>query len=138
MHPEVHAAKRGSVSRVCGMPLEVGATTPLITNTEYVCPMHAQIVREAPGSCPICGMALEPRTVTAEETPNSSGYGSRVTASAHVGARHRCTEPSSAAVSPCWDWIGKLGVAAVIRTGLNFFFSMEIKGEWTVEKDTRR
>ena len=31
---------------------------PLPTKTEYVCPMHAQIVRDAPGSCPICGMAL--------------------------------------------------------------------------------
>jgi Cu+-exporting ATPase len=26
----------------------------------YTCPMHPQIVREGPGSCPICGMALEP------------------------------------------------------------------------------
>ena len=34
---------------------------------EYTCPMHPQIVRDAPGSCPICGMALEPREVTAEE-----------------------------------------------------------------------
>ena len=32
----------------------------------YTCPMHPQIVRDAPGSCPICGMALEPRTPTAE------------------------------------------------------------------------
>jgi Cu+-exporting ATPase len=37
---------------------------------EYVCPMHPQIVRDAPGSCPICGMALEPRTVTLEEPAN--------------------------------------------------------------------
>jgi Cu+-exporting ATPase len=44
---------------------------PLPTKTEYVCPMHAQIVRDAPGSCPICGMALELRTVTADETPNT-------------------------------------------------------------------
>jgi Cu+-exporting ATPase len=29
--------------------------------------MHPEIVRDGPGSCPICGMALEPRTVTAEE-----------------------------------------------------------------------
>ena len=29
---------------------------------EYTCPMHPQIVQPNPGSCPICGMALEPRT----------------------------------------------------------------------------
>ena len=33
--------------------------------------MHAQIVRDAPGACPICGMALELRSVAAEETPNA-------------------------------------------------------------------
>lgn len=38
------------------------------------------------------------------------------------------------AVSPSWDQIGKLGAVAVIRTGLNFFLSMEIKGERTLEK----
>jgi uncharacterized membrane protein len=32
------------------------------------------------------------------------------------------------AVSPSWDQIGKLGAIAVIRTGLNFFLSMEMKG----------
>ena len=32
--------------------------------------MHAQIVRDAAGNCPICGMALEPRTASAEESPN--------------------------------------------------------------------
>src|SRR5262245_13659925 len=36
---------------------------------EYVCPMHPEIVRNAPGSCPICGMALEPRTPTLDEGP---------------------------------------------------------------------
>jgi Cu+-exporting ATPase len=40
------------------------------TRNEYTCPMHPEIVRRAPGSCPICGMALEPRTVTvAEDNP---------------------------------------------------------------------
>ena len=38
------------------------------------------------------------------------------------------------AVSPSWDQIGKLGAVAVIRTGLNFFLSMEMKGESAVEK----
>ncbi len=32
--------------------------------------MHPQIVRDGPGSCPICGMALEPRTVTLEQPEN--------------------------------------------------------------------
>ena len=47
-----------------------------MTRTEYVCPMHPEIVREEPGACPICGMALEPRTVTAEEetNPELSGH----------------------------------------------------------------
>jgi len=33
----------------------------------YTCPMHPEIVRDGPGSCPICGMALEPRVATGEE-----------------------------------------------------------------------
>src|SRR6267154_2121362 len=32
----------------------------------YTCPMHPEIVRDRPGSCPICGMALEPMDVFAE------------------------------------------------------------------------
>jgi len=36
----------------------------------YTCPMHPQIRQEGPGSCPICGMALEPETVTAEVPVN--------------------------------------------------------------------
>ena len=34
---------------------------------EWTCPMHPEIVRDGPGSCPICGMALEPRTVSLDE-----------------------------------------------------------------------
>jgi len=33
---------------------------------EYTCPMHPEIRRPGPGACPICGMALEPVTVTAD------------------------------------------------------------------------
>jgi Cu+-exporting ATPase len=48
------------------MPLEPVAAQAT-TTTEWTCPMHPEIVRSEPGSCPICGMALEPRSVTLEE-----------------------------------------------------------------------
>ncbi|HSV62618.1 MAG TPA: copper-translocating P-type ATPase [Chthoniobacterales bacterium] len=34
-------------------------------NELYTCPMHPEIERDAPGDCPICGMALEPKTISA-------------------------------------------------------------------------
>ena len=36
----------------------------------YTCPMHPEIVQDDPGDCPICGMALEPMTVTLTEEEN--------------------------------------------------------------------
>jgi Cu+-exporting ATPase len=36
----------------------------------YTCPMHPEIRQIGPGSCPICGMALEPAAVTLDEGPN--------------------------------------------------------------------
>ncbi|RWP42818.1 heavy metal translocating P-type ATPase [Mesorhizobium sp.] len=39
--------------------------------TQYTCPMHPEIVRDKPGACPICGMALEPMGVpSGDEGPN--------------------------------------------------------------------
>ncbi len=44
---------------------------PASSGATYVCPMHAQIVRDAPGVCPLCGMALEPRTPAADVGPST-------------------------------------------------------------------
>ena len=38
--------------------------------TVYTCPMHPEIRQVGPGSCPICGMALEPDVITADSGPN--------------------------------------------------------------------
>ena len=46
------------------------ASDPASNSGEYTCPMHPEIVRPGPGSCPICGMALEPRTATVEDEEN--------------------------------------------------------------------
>jgi len=59
----------GAVSK-CGMALEPESPALARSKTEYTCPMHPEIVRAEPGNCPICGMALEPRTVTAKEEAN--------------------------------------------------------------------
>lgn len=52
------------------MALEPAAPAPPANRTEYICPMHPEIVRDAPGDCPVCGMALEPRTLTPEQGPS--------------------------------------------------------------------
>jgi Cu+-exporting ATPase len=44
--------------------------TATTTGAQYTCPMHPEIVRDQPGNCPICGMALEPRVAAAVEAPN--------------------------------------------------------------------
>ena len=41
------------------------------TGTTYTCPMHPQIRQVGPGSCPICGMALEPAEVSLDQGPNA-------------------------------------------------------------------
>ena len=38
--------------------------------TIYTCPMHPEIRQVGPGSCPICGMALEPDVVSLDGPPN--------------------------------------------------------------------
>ena len=37
----------------------------------FTCPMHPEIVRDAPGTCPVCGMALEPVLITADDSGNA-------------------------------------------------------------------
>jgi Cu+-exporting ATPase len=47
------------------------APEPMPAGTQYTCPMHPEIIRDKPGSCPKCGMALEPMGVpTGDEGPN--------------------------------------------------------------------
>jgi P-type Cu+ transporter len=41
-----------------------------LQSVEWTCPMHPEIVSATPGACPICGMALEPKTMTAEAPEN--------------------------------------------------------------------
>jgi Cu+-exporting ATPase len=46
------------------------AESAVPAGTLYTCPMHPQIRQVGPGSCPICGMALEPAEVSLDQGPN--------------------------------------------------------------------
>ncbi|MGA3026279.1 MAG: heavy metal translocating P-type ATPase [Bryobacteraceae bacterium] len=49
-----------------------GPPTPPATPApaEYTCPMHPEVVQRGPGACPLCGMALEPKTASLAEEAN--------------------------------------------------------------------
>src|SRR5262245_21368401 len=47
---------------------ERGGTHGRVDDVEYTCPMHPEVRQKGPGSCPICGMALEPVVATLEES----------------------------------------------------------------------
>ena len=53
----------------------VDGTLPAAASTDrgtiYTCPMHPEIRQTGPGACQICGMALEPETITADSGPNA-------------------------------------------------------------------
>jgi len=51
-------------------PKPASAPAPAPAGTIYTCPMHPEIRQVGPGSCPLCGMALEPEMPTAEAEPN--------------------------------------------------------------------
>jgi len=59
--PDAYAAKA-----VAATP-PPSSTPVAIAGTQYTCPMHPEIVRDAPGPCPICGMALEPVLPTEDD-----------------------------------------------------------------------
>jgi Cu+-exporting ATPase len=47
-------------------PAETRELPPAVAGAQYTCPMHPEIVRDGPGDCPICGMALVPIAGTGE------------------------------------------------------------------------
>ena len=66
------ASCRSKFADAPGQYLKAGATLePMASEGAiYTCPMHPEVRQVGPGACPICGMALEPVTVTAEASAN--------------------------------------------------------------------
>jgi Cu+-exporting ATPase len=76
MHSE-HHNHHGHHHEHCGSNQQAGDAGQYDTvpedyaGTVYTCPMHLQVRSTSPGSCPICGMALEPETVSLDEEDDS-------------------------------------------------------------------
>ena len=67
--PAVHACKHHPHPTSAGAPGPHAARPTGGAPSDYVCPMHPEVVRKAPASCPICGMALERRVASAGDAP---------------------------------------------------------------------
>ncbi|WP_083225047.1 heavy metal translocating P-type ATPase [Sphingomonas panacis] len=57
-------------AKFIGGESRAGPTVSQSSASVWTCPMHPEIRRPGPGTCPICGMALEPAEPSAEEGPN--------------------------------------------------------------------
>src|SRR5690606_436844 len=68
-----HFCSTGCVTKFKADPEKYLNPTPqedLPQDVEYTCPMHPEIVQSGPGSCPICGMALEPKEISLDDRPD--------------------------------------------------------------------
>jgi Cu+-exporting ATPase len=93
---------------------------------KYTCPMHPEVVQDGPGACPICGMALEPVTVSAapEANPELADMSRRLRVSAGLTAPlllGTMAEMAGVAVhAPGWAQL-VLATPVVLWGGLPFF-----------------
>ncbi|WMS45240.1 heavy metal translocating P-type ATPase (plasmid) [Acuticoccus sp. MNP-M23] len=75
-------------------------------NVQYTCPMHPEIIRDAPGSCPICGMALEPMVPSAEPSQELTDFTRRMWISAAAAVPLMVLTMGELVGLPARDWLG--------------------------------
>ena len=108
------------------------AAAPAPTGTQYTCPMHPEIVRDKPGSCPKCGMALEPMMPGTDDGPNPElvDFTRRFLVSAVLSIPLLVIAMGPMVGLPVRDWIGEplaswlelaLATPVVLWAALPFF-----------------
>jgi P-type Cu+ transporter len=75
-------------------------------NVQYTCPMHPEIVRDAPGSCPICGMALESMVPSDEPSEELTDFRRRMWISAAAAVPLIILTMGELVALPVRDWVG--------------------------------
>ena len=83
---------------------------PAPEGVKYTCPMDPEIVRDAPGDCPVCGMALEPMMPTADAGPNPelADFRRRLWIGAPLGLATLVLEMGGHLGLPMAEWLGPL------------------------------
>ena len=73
LNPSPTAAPASSATNLTAIQPAAPSPVPAPAQEQirYTCPMHPEIIRLGPGTCPKCGMALEPMDIAAEETPDA-------------------------------------------------------------------
>ncbi len=75
-------------------------------NVQHTCPMHPEIVRDAPGACPICGMALEPMLPSDEPSEELTDFTRRMWIAAAAAVPLIVLTMGELVALPVRDWIG--------------------------------
>ncbi|WP_138933059.1 heavy metal translocating P-type ATPase [Roseovarius arcticus] len=89
---------------VSGNAADRGDSAP--AGTQYTCPMHPEIVRDAPGDCPICGMALEPMVPSDEPSGELIDFTRRMWISAAAAVPLIILTMGEMVGFPVRDWVG--------------------------------
>lgn len=74
--------------------------------TQWTCPMHPEILKDAPGACPICGMALEPTVPSDEPSEELTNFTRRMWISAIAAVPLVILTMGELVGLPVRDWIG--------------------------------
>jgi Cu+-exporting ATPase len=90
-----------------GAPPVDPATVP--KGTKWTCPMHPEIIKDGPGDCPICGMALEPMVASLDDGPNPElvDFTRRLWVSAILSVPILVLSMGSMIGLPVREWIGE-------------------------------
>ena len=75
-------------------------------DVQYTCPMHPEIIRDAPGACPLCGMALEPMVPSDEPSEELTDFTRRMWISAAAAVPLIVLTMGGLVGLPVRDWIG--------------------------------
>ncbi len=75
-------------------------------HVRYTCPMHPEIIRDAPGSCPICGMALEPMVPLDAPSVELTDFTRRMWISAAAAVPLVILTMGELVALPVRDWVG--------------------------------